>query len=107
MKKIVLRSDQPQKDWVEDFDHENGNYTCHCIQCDHYFYGHKRRVVCKQCAHPIKETDPVLDFSDLFHYVRSVQKLSGLSDTEASTLYHIMEMWQKKRYFEPIKYKLM
>ncbi len=37
------------KDWVEDFDYENGRYTCFCAGCDNWFYGHKRRVICKVC----------------------------------------------------------
>ena len=38
------------RDWTEDFPHENGNYECVCIYCKKHFYGHKRRVVCKKCA---------------------------------------------------------
>jgi hypothetical protein len=38
------------KNWVEDFKFENGNYICHCYLCDGYFYGYKRRVVCKECS---------------------------------------------------------
>ncbi len=37
------------RDWVEDFSHENGNYQNKCMDCGLYFYGHKRRVVCKIC----------------------------------------------------------
>ena len=38
-------------DWDEDFTHENGNYMNKCIDCKEMFIGHKRRVVCKVCAH--------------------------------------------------------
>ena len=38
------------RSWPEDFEHENGNYTCHCHTCGHSFVGHKRRVTCKLCA---------------------------------------------------------
>lgn len=38
------------KDWPEDFSHENGNYECRCCDCGGLFIGHKRRVVCKECA---------------------------------------------------------
>jgi hypothetical protein len=38
------------KDWPEDFNHENGRYQCRCVVCGGMFYGHKRRVVCKECA---------------------------------------------------------
>lgn len=41
-------------DWVEDFDHENGNYWNLCCECERQFIGHKRRVVCKLCAGPPK-----------------------------------------------------
>lgn len=37
-------------DWQEDFEHENGNYTCTCCQCGSEFIGHKRRVICRICA---------------------------------------------------------
>lgn len=36
-------------DWVEDFEHENGQYECRCIMCNRSFVGHKRRVICKIC----------------------------------------------------------
>ncbi len=38
------------KDWKEDFSHENGQYVCVCCHCEALFYGHKRRVVCRQCT---------------------------------------------------------
>ena len=38
------------RDWVEDFTHENGNYMCHCVPCKKFFYGHKRRHCCKLCS---------------------------------------------------------
>ena len=38
------------KNWKQDYDKENGNYSCKCRDCNEYFYGHKRRVVCKECA---------------------------------------------------------
>ena len=50
--------DRPKDgDWPEDFSHENGNYQCKCCQCDQLFIGHKRRVVCRKCAHP--DTSPI------------------------------------------------
>lgn len=41
--------DRPQ-DWPEDAGHENGAYSCKCAACFQEFTGHKRRVVCKECA---------------------------------------------------------
>lgn len=105
--KIIMRSDNPECDWPEDFEHENGNYQCRCYVCEKLFFGYKRRVKCKACTHPVKESDPVLDFTDLFHYVKSIQKLTKMTDVEAGTLFHVMEMWQKKRYFEDSKFELM
>ena len=48
------------KNWTEDYQHENGKYICHCVKCDEYFFGYKRRVVCKECAtlsHPTLPSD--------------------------------------------------
>jgi hypothetical protein len=50
-----LRSDYPDGDWEEDFPHENGNYMCNCHKCGKQFFGHKRRVTCKVCAHKIEQ----------------------------------------------------
>jgi len=50
------------KNWTEDYQHENGKYICHCVICDEYFFGYKRRVVCKECAtlsHPTLPSDEV------------------------------------------------
>jgi hypothetical protein len=44
--------ERTQRDWVEDFSHENGEYINTCFHCDEGFWGHKRRIVCKRCAHP-------------------------------------------------------
>jgi hypothetical protein len=43
----VLRG---ERDWPEDFAHENGNYECICCECGQHFIGHKRRVVCRKCV---------------------------------------------------------
>ena len=37
------------RDWSEDFKHENGNYQNKCVNCEKWFIGHKRRIVCKVC----------------------------------------------------------
>jgi|SRR6478609_1341506 len=42
----------PERNWEEDFSHENGNYINTCIECKLAFMGHKRRVICKKCATP-------------------------------------------------------
>jgi len=38
------------RDWEEDFTHENGNYQMNCLICEKSFIGHKRRIVCKKCT---------------------------------------------------------
>lgn len=40
-----------ERDWTEDFEHENGKYFCVCGQCKNIFIGHKRRVRCKLCGY--------------------------------------------------------
>lgn len=42
-----------ERDWTEDFPHENGNYLCKCCHCGQTFWGYKRRVACKVCAAPV------------------------------------------------------
>ena len=43
-----------ERDWVKDFTHENGNYNNKCIECDLWFIGHKRRIICFKCANTEK-----------------------------------------------------
>ena len=50
MNDSALSATVGDKDWPEDFSHENGNYSCRCTFCGGVFTGHKRRVVCKVCA---------------------------------------------------------
>lgn len=45
----VIPSFDSPRNWKEDYEHENGNYTCICIECKESFIGHKRRVICKEC----------------------------------------------------------
>ena len=45
-----LGGNASERDWPEDFPHENGNYWNTCIRCKKAFTGHKRRVICKRCA---------------------------------------------------------
>lgn len=37
-------------DWPEDFGHDNGFYLVGCRTCERRFFGHKRRIMCKDCA---------------------------------------------------------
>lgn len=55
-----LRDTNPEKDWPEDFDHENGMYYCRCIHCKDLFIGYKRRAVCKLCSDTsvVEKPDP-------------------------------------------------
>ena len=53
----MIYDTKKEKDWPEDFPHENGMYYCRCVHCKEQFIGYKRRVVCKECS--IKPTkDP-------------------------------------------------
>ena len=47
---VVMPSFDSPKNWTEDYKHENGNYTCKCSKCKEYFYGYKRRTLCKECS---------------------------------------------------------
>ncbi len=41
------------KNWVQDRQLENGNYANICIRCKSAFIGHKRRVLCFECANKL------------------------------------------------------
>jgi len=44
-----------ERDWTEDFSHENGNYLNKCLKCNKLFYGYKRRCICKLCKNKIED----------------------------------------------------
>lgn len=52
-----------ERNWKEDFSHENGNYQCTCVCCGKGFIGHKRRVVCKVCDGAQEVTVRIHDLS--------------------------------------------
>ena len=102
-----MQSEEPKRDWREDFKHENGNYQCICFRCDNTFFGHKRRVECCLCAHP-EQNDFELDFSRPFTFISSIKKETNLTDEEASTMLWLIEMWENKRYmYPPTNYELI
>lgn len=54
----------PERNWTEDYTHENGNYVCVCWDCKQEFIGHKRRVTCKDCATSQPAPDAVAEADD-------------------------------------------
>lgn len=44
-----------ERNFPEDYSHENGNYRNICCLCKNEFKGHKRRVICKKCEQPEKK----------------------------------------------------
>lgn len=56
--KLITVSEDSILNWKEDFEHENGKYTCKCVFCLNHFVGHKRRVCCKVCAE-LKNAKPI------------------------------------------------
>lgn len=43
MKKLEIFPPPSDRDWVEEFQHENGQYICQCGKCKKTSFGHKRR----------------------------------------------------------------
>jgi len=41
---------ESKRSWKEDLELENGQYTCHCLECGKDFIGHKLRLICRECA---------------------------------------------------------
>lgn len=46
----IVRAKGSERDWPEDFPHENGVYNNWCSACKKNFLGHKRRFICKLCS---------------------------------------------------------
>jgi len=46
----IVRAKGSERDWPEDFMHENGLYNNWCPACQKNYLGHKRRPLCKPCT---------------------------------------------------------
>lgn len=99
------------RDWKEDFSHENGNYACICSAgCKKQFYGHKRRVLCRVCAIPkpiCGENCGCQTGEDCYGEagLNLVEKLSGAEVTEQN-IEAAAEAHKKDGYKEPYNYEL-
>lgn len=60
------------RNWVEDYSHENGNYQNKCCLCDNLFIGHKRRVTCKLCDNGIEGYYTVDEIFENVKYGKSI-----------------------------------
>jgi 2,4-dienoyl-CoA reductase-like NADH-dependent reductase (Old Yellow Enzyme family) len=49
----IVRAKGSDRDWPEDFLHENGLYNRHCHRCNQTFLGNKHRLICKPCSSAI------------------------------------------------------
>ena len=73
-----------ERDWTEDFTHENGNYLCKCSICKKDFYGHKRRPICKVCSIPT-DLPTHTDFYEEYHK-KPQDKFLGIVPTKSISL---------------------
>ena len=55
-----MNDTKPEKDWQEDWHHENGQYYCRCVHCKEQFIGYKRRVVCKECSTNLEKASTMM-----------------------------------------------
>lgn len=53
-----MKARATERDFPEEFSHENGTYQCICMVCRKEFIGHKRRVVCKLCSKLVFAKEP-------------------------------------------------
>lgn len=53
-----------------------------------------------------KQISEKLDFTSLPNYVNSIKDLTGMTNEETSTMFWILEMWNKKKFILP-RYELM
>jgi hypothetical protein len=49
----LVRAKGSERDWPEDFLHENGLYECYCARCEKNFLGREQRLLCKCCNNAI------------------------------------------------------
>lgn len=47
--KFVLPEFDSPKNYPEDYADGHNQYVCKCYKCKEYFYGYKRRIICKVC----------------------------------------------------------
>lgn len=85
------------RDWAEDFAHENGNYMCRCSACGNTFSGHKRRILCKLCAHPAapqqgEDSQEAMKQSEALAW-KALEAASNILDRRACPHAWLSELW--------------
>jgi len=75
--KFTMAEFDSPKNWTEDYEHENGNYLCKCTTCKSGFFGHKRRVICKECHQPEEQqSENESEITDYLEYVFGANDVS-------------------------------
>ena len=94
-------------DWPEDFSHENGNYLCRCFYCNRVFTGHKRRVVCRECAYssPKGNFMTVEQIAKVAHEINRAycQALGDLSQLP----WELAPPWQRESAIKGVQFHVM
>ena len=76
------------KNWEEDYQHENGNYVNRCMYCKELFFGHKRRVVCRECQEQQSEPrgEPEIIDEEIEKWARAEGRLYADERIEAAVM---------------------
>lgn len=76
---VISKQVSVEKDWTEDFEHENGMYQNRCRTCNGLFIGYKRRLTCKECATKQVSVEPEVsaENSEDERFLRIFDKLLG------------------------------
>ena len=83
-----------ERDWPEDFQHENGQYMCRCHECENTFIGYKRRVTCKACAnkHP-EQAEGAQGERDVFESFCTYM-LDCTDEANRDFLFNFVQRWE-------------
>lgn len=79
-----------ERDFPEDFHHENGCYQNRCIDCKQLFLGYKRRLVCKVCEAANLNTQKVMNDAIDARMDKSLDRLEEIIEKAESKIEQVM-----------------
>lgn len=99
--KVLIPDFNSPRNWTEDYQLENGNYTCFCRICNNTFIGYKRRVICKVCSNKEDKLDDSLNIVlDNKHEMQelgekfNIQKLYSIEQIKSAINQVVLEGYQ-------------
>lgn len=96
--KLIFPEFDSAKNYPEDYTDEHNQYICKCYKCKEYFFGYKRRTICKECMETEESKTKIHEFKsnyqELFNHMHDEHGLI-LLESEMDEIINIVNKMQQ------------